>query len=130
MGAIYLLDKAYAATDSGGIAAHRVVVASTNAGECKLPTVANGGAIMGVTVHAVPAAGRSVAVRKQGIALVVAAGAISYGVPVNIADTQGRVKAISETAGTAINCLGFAETAAASAGDLIEVFIAPHQRTA
>jgi len=69
-------------------------------------------------------------VRKAGIARVEAAGAISLGVPVNVAGTSGKVKAIDETTGTKINCVGFAETAASTDGDLIEVFLSFHERTA
>jgi hypothetical protein len=55
---------------------------------------------------------------------------VSVGAPVNVAGNTGKVKAINETAGTAINCIGFAETAALADGDIIEVFISLHQRTA
>lgn len=126
----YILDKAYEVTDAGGVSAHRVVVQGTNAGECALPGSANAGAILGVTVHAQSLQNQNVAVRKAGIARVTAAGAISLGAPVNIAGTSGKVKAISESSGTAINCLGFAETAASADGDVIEVFLSLHERTA
>jgi hypothetical protein len=59
-----------------------------------------------------------------------AAGAISLGTPVNIAGTTGKVKAVSEAADTKVNCVGFAETAAADDGDVIEVFISLHERIA
>jgi len=126
----YILDKAYKITDSGGVASARVVVQGTNAGECKAPAAANAGAILGATVHSQSLQNQNVAVRKAGIARVTAAGAISVGAPVNIAGTTGKVKAISETAGTKINCLGFAETAASDDGDIIDVFISLHERTA
>ena len=59
----------------------------------------------------------------------VAASAITVGAPVNVAGSTGKVKAISETTGTKINCLGFAETAAGADGDVIEVFLSLHERT-
>lgn len=126
----YILDKAYAITETNGVGAYLVVVQGTNPGEAKLPTAANAGSILGVTVHSQALEGANVAVRKAGIARVKAAGAITVGAPVNIHGTTGKVKAISETAGTAIECLGFAETASAADGDIIEVYLALHQRTA
>ena len=127
--ASYILDKAYAIDETNGIGAYRVAVQGTNAGEAKLPAAANAGKILGVTVHSQSLQGSNVAVRKAGIAKVIAAGAIAVGVPVNVAGTSGKVKAISESSGTAVNCLGFAETAAAADGDVIEVFISQHERT-
>lgn len=126
----YILDKAYAISETSGVGAYLVVVQGTNPGEAKLPGAANAGSILGVTVHSQALEGANVAVRKAGIARVKAAGAIGVGAPVNIAGTSGKVKAIDETAGTAIECLGFAETAAAADGDIIEVYLALHQRTA
>ncbi|MCX7017105.1 MAG: DUF2190 family protein [Candidatus Sumerlaeota bacterium] len=128
--AYYILDKAYAIADEDGVPAYRVVVQGTNAGEAAMPAAANAGALLGVTVHAQPNQGQNVAVRKAGIARVEAAGLISVGAPVNVAGETGKVKAISEQAGTKIQCLGFAETAAAADGDLIEVFLSIHERTA
>jgi len=126
----YILDKAYEVTDTNGVSAYRVVVQGTNAGQCALPASANAGGILGVTVHAQTLKGQSVAVRKAGIARVTAAGAIQLGAPVNIAGTTGKVKAINETAGTKIACVGFAETVASADGDIIEVFLSFHERTA
>jgi hypothetical protein len=124
----YILDKAYKTTDSEGVASGRVVVQGANAGECKLPTAANAGAILGVTMHAQSLQAQSVAVRKAGIARVVAAGVIAVGAPVNVAGTSGKVKAIGETSGTHVNCVGFAETASTADGDIIEVFLNFHER--
>jgi len=128
--ASYILDKAYEVTDTGGVSAHRVVVQGTNAGECALPGAANAGKILGATVHSQSLEGQNVAVRKAGIARVEAAGAIALGDAVNVAGTSGKVKAINETTGTKINCVGFAETAASADGDVIEVFLSLHERTA
>ena len=127
---IYLMDKAYRITSPNGVAANRVVVQGDLPGECKLPDDANAEGILGVTMHSQTTPGRSVAVRKAGVAEVVAGGAIAVGAPVIISGTDGRVKAITETAGTAVNCLGFAETPALADGDIVEVFISMHQRIA
>lgn len=124
----YLLDKAYAIDEAGGVGAYLVVVQGANAGEAKLPAAANAGGMLGVTVHSQSRQGAHVAVRKAGIARVTAAGAIGLGAPVNIDGTSGKVKAIDEAATTHIECLGFAETAAAADGDVIEVFISIHER--
>lgn len=126
----YILDKAYKVTDANGVDANLVVVQGTNAGECALPGAANAGAILGVTMHSQSLQNKNVSVRKAGIASVVAAGAISVGAPVNVAGTSGKVKAIDETSGTKINCVGFAETAASADGDIIDVFLSLHERTA
>jgi hypothetical protein len=128
--ASYILDKAYTITNASGVGAYLVVVQGTNPGEAKLPSAANDGKILGVTVHSQTQQGANVAVRKAGIARAVAAGAISVGAPVNLAGASGKVKAISETAGTKVQCLGFAETDATADGDIVEVFIALHERTA
>lgn len=125
----YLLDKAYTITDSGGVGANLVVVQGTNDGECALPGAANAAKILGVTSFSQPNQGRSVSVRKAGIARVVAAGAVNAGDPVNVAGTSGKVKAVNESAGTLANCLGFAETSATADDDIIEVFISIHERT-
>lgn len=125
----YILDKAYTVTEADGVDACRIVVQGTSAGEAALPSASNPASILGVTVHAQPNVNRTVAVRKAGIARVIAAGAIDAGAAVNSSD-DGKAKAIDETTGTKVNCLGFAETAASAAGDIIEVFISLHQRTA
>jgi len=127
---IYLMDKAYRITSTGGTGANRVVVQGASAGECSLPAAPNAGAILGVTMHTQSTPGRSVSVRKAGIAEVVAGGVIAVGAPVNIHGNTGKVKAVSEAPGSKVNCLGFAETAAAADGDIIEVFLSIHERSA
>ena len=148
---LFFLDKAYKITNDGGVSAGMVVVQGANAGECELPSAANAGAILGVTVDCQSLQNQNVTVRKAGIARVVAAGPIFVGDPINIAAPEetpllcsccgqqahgeakligGKVKRIDELPGTKINCLGFAETAASDDGDVIEVFISLHQRIA
>mgnify|MGYP007049499199 CR=1 FL=1 len=127
--AIYLMDKTYRITNSGGTSAGRVVCAGMSTGQCTLPAAANAGKILGVTVTSQPELGRGISVRKAGIADVIAAGVIPAGAPLNIADATGRVKAVNEATGTKVQCLGFAETSSTQAGDVIEVFISIHERT-
>jgi hypothetical protein len=126
----YILDKAYSIAETEGVGACLVVVQGTNSGEAALPAAANAGSILGVTVHSQALEGANVAVRKAGVARVVAAGAIDVGAPVNVAGASGKVKAVTEDPDTKINCLGFAETAAGADGDVIEVFISLHERIA
>lgn len=128
--ASYVLDKAYAIEEEDGVGAHLVVVHGSAAGAAKLPEAANAGGLLGVTTHAQSREGGGVAVRKAGIARVVAAGAVSLGAPVNVAGASGKVKAVDEATDTKIECLGFAETPASADGDLIEVAIAIHERIA
>jgi hypothetical protein len=124
----YILDKAYAIEEADGVGAYLAVVQGTAPGKAKLPAAANAAGALGATVHSQTRQGANVAVRKAGIARIKAAGPIDVGSPVNIAGASGKVKAVSEASGTHINCLGFAETAAAADGDLVEVFLAPHER--
>ena len=125
----YILDKTYRTTNADTPAARVVVREINGANTVSMPAGANAGMIAGITVHGQSEIGRAVSVRKAGIAEVVAAGSIAPGAPVMIADTMGRVKAVSETAGTKVEVVGFAETPANVAGDLIEVYVSPHQRT-
>jgi hypothetical protein len=126
----YILDKAYAIDETNGVGAYRAVVMGTNPGEAKLPAAANAAKPLGITVHSQQYQGGNVAVRKAGIAKVFAAGAIALGAPVIVAGASGKVAAATGNAGTKLNCLGFAETAATADGDLIEIFLTFHERTA
>ncbi len=121
----YILDKAYGIDEPSGVGAYRVVVHGDNPGEAKLPGAANAGQLLGVTTHGQTREGGNVAVRKAGIARVMAASAIALGDPVNVAGTSGKVKTVNET-NTLVSVLGFAETAAAADGDIIEVFLSMH----
>jgi hypothetical protein len=124
----YILDKAYSIEEAEGGGAYRVVVHGEASGSAKLPAEANAGGALGVTVHSQMRQGSHVAVRKAGIARVIAAGPIAPGDPVNVAGSDGKVKAVDEEGPAEVNCLGFAETGAGADGDLVEIFIAMHQR--
>ena len=125
----YVLDKSYRCASPNILARRAVVRHSLSPNSVSIPPAANAGGFAGVTVHSQTEVGRAISVRKLGIAEVVAAGPIAVGAPVNIADNTGRVKAVSEAAGTKVEVIGFAETAAVSGGDIIEISIYPHQRT-
>ena len=128
--AYYLFDKAYrvAEAQTNGVSANRVVVQSGLEGDCKLPDAANAGALLGITMHGQITPGRRVTVRKGGTAECVAAATISPGTPLMVADASGRVKPVVGATGTQINCIGFAESGASAAGDVVEVFLCIHQR--
>jgi hypothetical protein len=68
--------------------------------------------------------GRTVRTRMFGISNCIASNAITRGAQVNVANTQGLVKAVSET-GTMINVVGIAIDAAFNAGDVIRVLVMP-----
>ena len=72
--------------------------------------------------------GLKIGLVRHGISRVVASGAVNRGDWVNIADNQGRIKTVSEAAGTLVHVLGQAEDAATTAGDVIRVFVQPHSR--
>jgi hypothetical protein len=69
--------------------------------------------------------GRNIRTRLFGISRVVASGAITRGAYVNIANTSGQIKAVSES-GTMINVVGIAIDAASNAGDVIRVLVMPY----
>jgi len=72
--------------------------------------------------------GRNVRVRQFGISRVVAQSAISRGDELNIADSQGRVKTVSETAGTLVYVVGIAIDAATQAGDVVRVLVLNYRK--
>ena len=87
---IYVLDKAYQAPDEG-LEAGLVVTPGETPGGCSLPSGPNVWPVLGVTTHQADG-GQNVAVRKLGIAEVMAAGTIRRGRAVCAADGLGRVR--------------------------------------
>lgn len=110
--------------DTAGVLKNRVVVQGTGPYEVKNPAAANASKIEGVVEYLGPRNGGNsddVGVRNKGEAVCIAASAIAVGDYVNIADTAGRVKAVSEALGVVVFLVGRAVTSAAALGDEITV---------
>ena len=115
------LDRDYAVIDAAIVTAGTVLMHGDNPGEAKAPTGANV-VPAGVMTRDQDEINEEAPLRKAGFAECIASAAIARGAYVNIADTDGKVKTVSEGAGTR-NILGVAETAAAADEDPITVFI-------
>jgi len=127
----YILDKAYVADEPGGIHAACVVVPGDSPGTCCLPLGINASRVLGVTLFQRYHQGQNITVRKAGIARCLAAEKINYGDPVMVANSRGYVctahrKHLPD--GYVANVIGFAESSAEEAGDIVEVFLSFHQR--
>ena len=126
-GATYVLDKTYKITNAGGVAQYRAVVPGTNDGECQLPTGANQLA-WGITQEGQSNQNENVTVRKYGISRAYAAGAITKGEYVEVADSTGALQAADLTTvpGSADlhHIVGVAESSA-NAGEVLFVFLSP-----
>jgi hypothetical protein len=105
--------------DASGVLAGRVLVAGTNADECKRPAAANaeGIAIAGHDADN----GQDVSAYDFGYMNLVTASAIAVNDNVNIANVEGRVKAVSEAAGVVVHRVGKARSAATAAGQYVKV---------
>jgi len=127
-GATYVLDKTYKITSVNGVTQYRAVVPGTNDGECQLPTAANQLA-WGITQEDQPNPNENVSVRKYGISRAYAAGAITKGEFVEVADATGALQAADLTtvpsSATLHNIVGIAESSA-SAGEVFFVFLSPN----
>lgn len=99
---------------------NRVVVNGPASGDCQAPAAANAENLAGVTYDAVKV-GEGVAISEYAYAKVRAAGAIPLHARVNVADVQGRIKAVSEMAGNPVTLVGIAEEAAVQADQEIVV---------
>lgn len=118
-----LFSHTYKEIDAAGVGANLVVVQGTNEYECKKPTAANEGKILGVTTEAQTTQNRQVRVMHVGVARITASGAIAVGDTVNIAGSSGKIKTANEAAGTLINSVGQALQAASADGDIIDVLL-------
>ena len=125
----YVLDMTYTLSGSTIVRRSAVVRASNYGNDVSLPTATNATKFAGIAMTSQAIGGRALTVRKLGVAEAIAAGAIAAGAPLNIADGNGRVKALNEAAGTKVECIGFAESSATTTGDIIKIYICPHQRT-
>lgn len=114
---------------ASGILKKRVVVNGAADREVTRPSGANGGAVAGVALEG-GADKAHIPVQTDGEAICVAAGIVARDAQVNIADTEGKVKAVSEAASTVINKVGVALTPAGAAGDEITVSLQIERYTA
>ncbi len=72
--------------------------------------------------------GKRIGLVRKGRFPMIAAGAISLGDEVNIADNVGRVKTVNEAGGTLVFVIGHALTPASAANDIVEVDVAPYYK--
>lgn len=103
--------------DSLGVLAGRVLVPGTGKLQVKRPAAANAKGI-GVAGHDC-AHLEDVSVYNHGLAWLVASANIAVADDVNIADTAGRVKTVSEAGGTAIQRVGVARSAVVDGADTL-----------
>lgn len=112
--------KIYRNADGDAAPRYSVLVNGPGEAECQLPGGANAGSLAGVAYKSVNA-DDAVALSEHNYEKVRAAGVIALHALVNVADVQGRVKAVSEAAGTAVTLVGIAEQAATAADQEIVV---------
>ena len=112
--------KIYRSGTDAQCPAHAVLVNGPAAGECQLPAGANAGNLAGVS-YGKADPDEAVALSEHQYAKVRAAGAIPLHSRVNVADVQGRIKAVNEAGGTAVTLVGVAEEAATAADQEIVV---------
>ena len=108
------------------IPAGSAVIQGDNPHEVLMPSVYNDGSIVGVSLFTQDTADGPVVLRRHGLVLMKASGAIVAGARVNINGTGGEAKTVNESAGTIVHCVGFAHTAAASNNVIINVMIHEH----
>lgn len=99
---------------------NRVVVNGPATGDCQAPAGANAGSLAGVTYDAVKV-GEGAALSEYAYAKVRIAGPIPIFSRVNVADAQGRIKAVSEVTGSDVTLVGIAEEAGVQADQEIVV---------
>jgi hypothetical protein len=119
--------KARRVADALGTVKGCAVVQGANSREVVRPSAANV-RIEGIALY-VSAQNEHVAVQDMGEAVCIAASAIAIGAEVNVADTTGRFKAVSEGAGVVAQVCGRAKTAASASGDQFTLEINRYART-
>jgi hypothetical protein len=120
-GPIAVLPVTYIAGEDFSSSQYSVVVVGTSAYECKLPTAAGAGRILGILQN-YPASGVASRVVKLGISKVVAAGTIAYGDELEIANVSGAVRKYTQDGDN--GRVGTAEEAAVD-NDIFTAFICP-----
>lgn len=103
------------------IGQYLAVVQSSADSHVTLPGAANAGEFIGITLDSVLTAGDSIPVVLQGTAWVQAAGAISAGSAVVIANALGQVESAAGV--TAPNVVGIALSSTQNAGDIVLIEI-------
>ncbi len=88
----YVLDRAYRVEETNGIERYRVVTFGARTDGCQYPSGENAGGVLGVSTHAQTREGKSLTVRRLGIALCETAGAVNVGDLVCVADNTGKIK--------------------------------------
>ncbi len=120
-GEIVLTQKA----EGGAIEADLAVIQGTAADGVRLPAAA-GDRAKGISALKADAAGKALPVIIQGPAVGTAAAAITAGTFVKVAGTTGKLTAVGgESAGTTVEVVGLALTAAAADGDKFDLLVAP-----
>jgi hypothetical protein len=132
VGSVTLLDVTYTIDDAAGVGQNIAVVQGAAYGTCKKPAAANAAGFLGITKTKQSVQNKGVSVAKLGIVPAIAAGAITRGDRLNIADNTGKVQSCEATvaaalagAATVINVIGQAENSVANAGDIVYVNLAP-----
>ncbi len=153
-----LLDKSFRLSSNVEVGKFTALVLDTGTytDGCDVPAAANEGQVLGIAQESIlpnsvndysggvyqitsgtawpsnsipsSATGRAISVRCLGISRAVAYAAITAGAHVNIADSAGRIKEITEVAGTLVHELGWALEAATAQGDVIRIMVLPIDR--
>jgi len=89
----YVLDRAYQVEQSGGVARYRVVASTQTQDGCAYPVHSNAGGAIGITTHGQSIQGKSVSVRRIGIAPCEANAPIPLGAHVVASGSDGKVAA-------------------------------------
>lgn len=131
-GASYVLDRSFTIDDGAGVGQFIAVVVGSEDGGCKKPAAANDKQCLGITQESQSRQNKGVSVRMLGVSQAIAAGGISNGDWVNIADNTGKLQscetAVNNTPGTAAqtNVVGRALSSATNSGDVFLVMLQPH----
>ena len=127
-GATYVLDKTYKITSAGGVNKWTALVPGASDGQCQLPTAANE-VVIGIAQETQANQNENVVVRKYGISRAIAAGAITAGAYVEVANTSGQLQASNLTSvpasATLHNIVGIAESSTSQVGEVFFVFLTP-----
>ena len=132
VGSVTLLDVPFTIDDAAGVGQNLAVVQGASDGAVKKPTGANAASFVGITKTKQSTQYKGVSVAVAGIAPAIAAGAITRGDHVNIADNTGKVQSCEATLTTVLinpaanlNVIGIAMNSTTASGDIVYVLIQP-----